>query len=284
MLSYNEIIRFVNIVADSYRLDKVHITGGDPLMRPDIAELIGLLSAQGIEHIALTTNGQLLGEKAHSLKSAGLRRINISLDSLDTKTFRTLTRGGELNRTLAGIDAAVSCGISPVKLNMVVLKGINDHEKLLLAHYGLERNCQVRFLELMPIGVAASSFHSIFVSSKDTAQRLSETYTLTAMPGKPSGSSRNFHARDMDGKTGIIGFISPYTAPFCGGCRRLRLTSDGRLMGCLALNNAYDIRPLLRSESAGAQSELIRIIDTALKHKRNSLRFETNESMAVIGG
>ncbi len=283
-LTSDEIVRFVKLITSSFSLNKVHITGGDPLMRPDIIELIERLKSEGIEHIVLTTNGQLLEKKAHALKKAGLSRINISLDSLNPDTFKRLTRGGELSRTLAGIEAAMKYGISPVKLNTVVLKGINDNETAHLAQFGMNRNCQLRFLELMPIGVAESTFHSLFVSSVEIKNKLLEKYTLNEISGVISSSSRNFIAQNMNGKTGIIGFISPVTAPFCDGCSRLRLTYDGRLIGCLALNNVYDIRVLLRDEYSNDTALFNGFINTALKSKRKNLRFETNESMVEIGG
>ncbi len=190
-LTSDEIVRFVKLITSSFSLNKLHITGGDPLMRPDIIELIERLNSKGIEHIVLTTNGQLLEKKAHALKKAGLSRINISLDSLNPDTFKRLTRGGELSCTLAGIEAAMKYGISPVKLNTVVLKGINDNETAHLAQFGMDRNCQLRFLELMPIGIAESTFHSLFVSSVEIKNKLLEKYTLNEISGVISSSSRN---------------------------------------------------------------------------------------------
>ena len=283
-LTSDEIVRFVKRTAHSFSLNKVHITGGDPLMRSDIVELIEQLKSEGIDNIVLTTNGQLLEKKAHGLKKAGLSRLNISLDSLNPDTFKRMTRGGDLDRTLSGIDAAMAIGISPIKLNTVILKGINDNEITQLAQFGIDRNCHVRFLELMPIGVAESTFQSLFVSSIEIKNKLLEKYTLNGISGVVSSSSSNFIAQDTTGKTGIIGLISPVTAPFCEGCRRLRLTSDSRLIGCLALKNAIDIRFLIRDENSNDTALFNGIINTALKSKRTSLRFETNESMAEIGG
>ncbi len=283
-LSFEEIVRFVKVINNNYGLNKVHITGGEPLMRTGIVNLIEKLSGEGIENIVLTTNGQMLKKKARKLKMAGLKRINISLDSLNQVTFRNITQGGELNRTLAGIEKAIECGFSLIKLNAVVLRRVNDHEIVNLADYGIERNCQVRFLELMPIGVTEKKFQDWFVPSKEVENKLIQKYTLKEISGGVSSSSRNFFAQDNHGRTGIIGFISPYTAPFCDGCRRLRLTAEGKLIGCLALNNRYEIRSLLESEYSNDTSLLMGIINTSLNNKRRNNRYETHESMASIGG
>ncbi len=283
-LSFEEIVRFVKVVNNNYGLNKVHITGGEPLMRIGIVNLIEKLSGEGIENIVLTTNGQMLKKNAKKLKMAGLKRINISLDSINHVTFRKITRGGELNRTLAGIEKAIECGFSQIKLNAVVLRKVNDHEIVKLADYGLERNFQVRFLELMPIGVAENKFQDWFVPSKEVENSLKKKYKLKKISEGVSSSSRNFFAQDNHSRIGIIGFISPYTAPFCDGCRRLRLTAEGKLIGCLALNNRYEIKSLLKSEYSNDASLLIRRINTSLNNKRRNNRYETLDTMASIGG
>ena len=284
LLTFDNIINFVNFLNRHYLLSKIHITGGEPLVRREIVELVKRLSAAGIGDIALTTNGQLLGEMAAPLKRAGLKRINISLDSLDKDNFCRLTRGNELCRTLEGIEAAIESGFSPVKLNTVVLKNINDHETVDIAGYGMERNCTVRFLELMPIGVSAAFFHDWFVSSAGVIKRLAERFELRAVAGQSGSSSTNYNVYDSKGRVGIIGFISPYTAPFCGDCRRLRLTSDGRLLGCLARKESYKIGPLLRGNSLSDGASLIEMINSALINKHKGHRFNTLETIVKIGG
>ena len=284
LLTFSEIMNFVNLLKSHYSISKIHITGGEPLVRNGIVELIKRLSTTEICDIVLTTNGQLLVGMAKDLKRAGLRRVNISLDSLNPGNFYRLTGGGELHRTLAGIDAVIECGFSPIKLNTVVLNNINDNEVTDIAIYGIERNCQVRFLELMPIGVNAAHFHDLFVSSDEVNMRLAKRFELYALAEQSGGSSRNYIAHDSDGRTGIIGFISPYTSPFCGGCRRLRLKADGKLIGCLAHEKGFEIRSLLQDESSLNEFPLIEVVNSALNIKHKNRRFESCEAMVNIGG
>ena len=285
VLSLDEILRFVGAIESNFGLSKVHITGGEPLMRPDIIELIEMLNCEGIADLALTTNAQLLGEMAWGLKRTGLRRINISLDSLNPETFRKLT-GGELGRTLAGLEAALSCGLSPVKLNTLVLRDINEDESIDIVQFGLSRGCQVRFLELMPIGAASSHFDDWFVSSDEVRAKLSESFDLRPQCARAGTSSRNYTARDREGRKGTIGFISSHTQPFCQGCRRLRLSATGRLLGCLARREGIEVRHLLRS---GEEPELllpllVEAAERALSLKRAERWFASQRPMAKIGG
>lgn len=284
LLTFGEIADFVNLLNCHYSISKIHITGGEPLVRKGIVELIKILSDTGICEIVLTTNGQLLGEMAEDLKKAGLRRVNISLDSLDPDNFRRLTGEGELHRTLAGIDAVIESGFSPIKLNTVVLKNINAHEVTDIADYGIEHKCQVRFLELMPIGDSAANFHELFVSSDEVYMKLENRFELSEITEQSGGSSRNFIARDSEGRSGIIGFISPYTSPFCRGCSRLRLKADGKLIGCLAHNKGYEIKSLLQGNSSINEFSLSEIVNSAMNIKHKKRRFESCEAMVNIGG
>lgn len=284
VLSFEEIIRFVRVLNSGLGVSKVRITGGEPLMRRGIIDLITLLSGQGIADLALTTNGQLLAEMASDLKGAGLRRVNVSLDSLDVKTFGVLSGGGQLGRTLRGIEAALGQELMPVKTNTVVLRGYNDCEVTALARFGLERGCRVRFLELMPIGCARSSFEELFVSTAEVRARLEETFTLQPLIYKAGESSRDFLAWDGQGRRGIIGFISPVTARFCGNCTRLRLTSTGRLISCLARGQGPNVRSLLQSDLPGAAEALLMIVETELDKKRDRLVFDTMRPMVAVGG
>ncbi|MFC1511837.1 GTP 3',8-cyclase MoaA [Candidatus Latescibacterota bacterium] len=284
VISLEEILRFVRALNRRYELEKVRITGGEPLLRDEVLDLISTLSNLGIEDIALTTNGQLLKEKARALKKAGLKRVNISLDSLNPVPFKRLTQGCTLTRTLAGIDTALNLGLTPVKINMVVMKDINDGEIEDLAHFGIEKGCQVRYLELMPIGITDEQFRSWFVPSDEIMKRLSETFSLTPLPVGISHSSRNFTIEDSHGRTGIVGFISPTTIPFCAGCRRLRLKADGKLVGCLARNNEYDIRSFLKDDRSVESQLFMETIETALHMKNGYGCFDNKTPMAEIGG
>jgi len=285
VLTPTEILSFVRAIKSRFGVSKVHLTGGEPLLRADLPRLIGTLAREGIPDIALTTNGQLLLHTAGRLKEAGLDRVNISVDSLDPHIFRQLT-GGELALTLSGLDAALSCGLSPVKLNVLVIKDVNDHELVQIARFGLARGCEVRFLELMPVGAAATHFRRWFVSSSEVRAALSGAFALTPLRIPAGSSVRGYAADDGNGPQGVIGFISSHTKPFCSGCTRLRLTADGRLLGCLARKEAIRITSLLRSCEVDpvARARLLCAVEAALQLKRKKRMFRAQHIMAAIGG
>ncbi len=284
ILSFEEILRFVGVLKSHYGLSKVHITGGEPLIRPGVVDLIAMLSGEGISDLALTTNGHLLPEMALPLKKAGLNRVNISIDTLVPETYRKLTRRGNLPDTLAGIDAALDAGLGPVKLNTIVMKGVNSDEIVSMARFGLDRGCEVRFLELMPIGPSAEYFDKWYVSSADVTEILSKAYELSPANQKAGGSSRRYIARDAQGSEGFIGLISSTSKPFCGGCRRLRLTASGELVGCLAMGATLNIRPILQKAQTSVSDQLIQVVSEAMSAKRNSTEFITPNLMSMTGG
>ena len=284
VLSYKEILRFVCELKVRFGLSHVRITGGEPLVRPEIDRFVAMLAAVGVSDLALTTNGQQLAGLAGRLKRAGLSRINISLDTLSPETFAAITRGGSLEKTLAGIAAAQEAGLRPVKLNVVVMRGRNEDEVRGLVRFAIENDYQIRFLELMPIGVAAAEFEDRFVSSAEVRERLSREFTLTALPVEPHGTSRNFLANDRHGRSAIIGFISPYSEPFCAGCWRLRLTATGVLMGCLARSEGIPLAPLLRGDRDMDGEALAAAVEQALGMKRRNSEFIQPQAMVGIGG
>jgi cyclic pyranopterin phosphate synthase len=276
-LPSDEIVRFVALLQARYGLTHVRLTGGEPLLRPRIEELVATLAAVGVADLALTTNGQRLAAVAGTLRQAGLDRINISLDSLDPERFFAISRGCSLAKTLDGIDAARRAGLDPVKLNTVVLRGENDHEAAALVRFAIEQGCQVRFLELMPIGVAAAGFVERFVPSAEVRERLSRDFTLRPLPVDPHATSRNFVADDGRGGRAIVGFISPSSEPFCAGCRRLRLTAAGLLIGCLARPGGIPIVGL-------SDEALPTAVEHALGMKRRDATFLQPSAMVGIGG
>jgi len=284
VLRFDEIVEFVGLVRSRWHVSKVHLTGGEPLVRRGVVELVARLAGLDIADLALTTNGQRLAGMAADLRGAGLRRVNVSLDSLDPGTYRGLSRGLHLERTLAGIDAARRSGLAPVKLNMVVLRGINDHEVGRIARFGLQRGCEVRFLEVMPIGAAAARHGEWFVPSEEVRERLAAVFRLEPLPAEDSASSRTFRAADGAGRAGLIGFISPCSRPFCSGCRRLRLTATGRLLGCLAQADGIDVRPFLRRRRPRDRQPLLAAVREALRVKRRERRFADQQPMICIGG
>ena len=284
VLRLEEILRFVRFVRDRFGLAKVRLTGGEPLLRRGLVDLVRGLAEMGLADLAMTTNGQRLAEMAQPLRRAGLRRVNVSLDSLDADTYRRLTRGGDLARTLRGIAAARDAGLAPVKLNTVVLRGINDEEVVPLARFGLERGCEVRFLELMPIGEAAPNHARWFVSSAEVRRRVAEAMDLEPLAGEPGSSSGTFLARDSGGRTGRVGFVSPCSEPFCSECRRLRLTTTGRLLGCLGQPRWVDVRAALRAPGGPDETDLARAVEEALRAKSDDRCFARQDLMVRIGG
>ncbi len=284
ILSYEDIVRFVRVTKSRFGLSKVHITGGEPLIRPGIVDLVSMLAAEGIADLALTTNAQDLAPVAGTLRRAGLDRLNVSLDSLDEKTFQSLTRGRPLKPTLDGIAAAREAGFSPIKLNTVVLRGHNHEQVTQMARWAIDNDCEIRFLELMPIGPASEHFDTWFVSSEEVRQSLAETFTLVSAEAKPGSSSRQFTATDENGRDGLIGFISSHSGPFCSGCRRVRLTACGTLVGCLSLGESLDIKPILRTEDGTDDDKLNDAVAKVLSLKRNGQPFVTTNLMNLTGG
>ena len=279
-VGFEDILALVGALERGYGLSKVALTGGEPLLREGVTGLVRELVSLGLADVAVTTNAQRLAAHAFPLRRVGLHRVNISLDSLDPATYRRLTRGGTLERTLAGIDAALRAGFDLVKLNMVVLRGVNDREVVPVARFAFERGCRARFLELMPVGVAAARYDEWFVPSAEVQDRLAAEFELDLLPVEPGSSSRGWRARDRWGLEGIVGFISPCTEPFCAGCRRLRLTASGRLLGCLAQSEGVDVRPLLRA----GDDALFAAVEHALTLTRAGRDFPAQQDMIHIGG
>ena len=284
VLSFEEILHFVRAVKSHFGLSKVRVTGGEPLVRKGIVNLIRMLKQEHISDIALTTNGQKLAEMADDLKHAGLGRINVSLDSLNPKTFRMLTYGGELRRTLLGIEAARRCGLTPVKINTVVMKGYNDNEVVELVNFALDTGCQIRFLELMPIACAQTMFCDRFVPTSEVRDKLEKFFTLQSIVCERGQTSRDFSVCDRHCRRGIVGFISPQTRPFCSTCARLRLTSTGRLISCLARQDGPCIREFLNTDSYLTTETLIEVVEREFGRKLGRCTPTPLDSMAAIGG
>jgi cyclic pyranopterin phosphate synthase len=278
-------MRLLGLLHREFEIRRVRFTGGEPLLRRDLPELIGEVRALGIPELALTTNAQLLAPCAVALKEAGLQRINISLDSLRSEVFARITRGGILGRTLAGIQAARLAGLGPVKLNVVVLRGVNDAELGDLLRFALQTGCHLRFLELMPVGEAAAGFADGFVSVAEMREQLGELgYGWQPLPWDSSETSRDFLVRDADGRETVCGFITPTSEPFCTGCRRLRFTSDGWLHGCLARFGRQDLKPLLGLDEEAAAHQIRGVVRTAFAQKQCPRFEQTVASMADVGG
>ena len=275
LLSFEEIARLVRIFVE-LGTTKIRITGGEPLVRADLEQLIKLLSGiKGIEDLTLTTNGYLLKEKARSLKEAGLERITVSLDSLDDEIFGRMNgRGFGVQKVLDSIDEAINVGLTPVKVNTVVQKGVNDGSVIELLKYFKEREVIVRFIEFMDVGNINGWALGEVVSSKDLVELINMEMPIEPIDKNYSGEVADRY-RYRDG-IGEIGFISSVTEPFCSDCTRARLSTDGKLFTCLFANEGRDLRDYLRS---GAQDLEIKEIISNIWGARNDRYSEIRSSL-----
>jgi cyclic pyranopterin phosphate synthase len=284
VLSFEEIVRFVRAARDVWGVSKVHLTGGEPLARAGIIDLVAMLAAEGVGDLALTTNGQGLASCARHLKNAGLARVNVSLDTLDPGRYAALTRCGKVERTIGGIDAALGEGLGPVKINTLVLRGYNAREVPRLAAWAIGRGCEIRFLELMPIGPAAGAFKKLFVSKDEVLATLSRSFDLRRLESGDKCAGQRFEASDGFGASGTIGVIPSVSDPFCSNCRRLRLTATGSLIGCLRLGAGVKVAHLLRSGAGAARGRLAGFMADALAGKSPGEEFVTSTGMNRTGG
>jgi len=284
ILTFEQIVDFVRLAGSEFALTKVHLTGGEPLVRRGIVDLVGMIAEVGAGDLALTTNACKLASLAGDLKNAGLNRVNVSLDSLDSVVFSTLTRGGRLRDVLDGVDAALDNGLGPIKFNIVVLRGYNNTKLAEMARWAIRRQCAIRFIELMPIGCAKSMFPDLFVPADEIIKQLAEAFDLKAQPYSPGSSTRYFEASAPDGAEGLVGLITGQSQPFCSTCRRLRLTSTGKLITCLARGEGPDIRALLCSDTRGDRKTLKNILSDELAAKAHRGDFDTTHAMAAVGG
>jgi cyclic pyranopterin phosphate synthase len=254
ILRYEEITRIVWLAVD-LGIIHVRLTGGEPLVRPGIVNLVKQLGTiPGLDDLSMTTNGILLDRYAKSLAQAGLDRVNISLDTLQPERFRRITRRGELEDVLAGRRAALEAGLRPVKINTVVVRGMNDDEVVDMARLTLQPDWHIRFIEVMPLGERSYWADDGVVSSAEVRERIETELGPLAPVGGENGAGPARYYR-LPGAQGTIGFISPISEHFCHACNRLRLTSDGRLLPCLLSDVALDLRAPLR---AGAGDEELR--------------------------
>jgi cyclic pyranopterin phosphate synthase len=234
------------------------------MLRPDIVELVRDIKAiPGIEHIAMTTNALRLRHLAVPLKAAGLDRVNISIDSLDAEKFRQMTRGGSLDDVWAGIEAAAEAGLHPLKLNVVIVRGMNDEEVVRLAALTQRYPWELRFIEVMPLTGVAGLAQEGVVSSADVQQHIEAAFGPLDVAGRASSDPARRYA--IPGAPGTIGFISSVTDPFCATCNRMRLSADGRLHLCLLRDDELDLRAALRG--GATQDELAQLVRHAVAIK-----------------
>ncbi len=283
VLSYEEIIRIVKIAA-SMGFYKVRLTGGEPLVRNNITLLIHHIShIRGVKDLSITTNGTLLAETAKDLFDAGLRRINIGLDTLNPEKYKHITNVDAFSRAWRGIKTALEVGFSPVKINVVLLKGFNDDEILDLARLVFDYPIHVRFIEYMPIFLETISHKKYFLPADAVKERLSALGKLQRIPSESvDGPAKRYK---ISGSLGEIGLIPAISRPFCNRCNRIRLTSDGQLRTCLFSDMELDIKTSLRKKEDDAVIKSI--IKKAISHKPNGhnyIKSTNHRPMFRIGG
>ncbi|MBX3280303.1 MAG: GTP 3',8-cyclase MoaA [Acidobacteria bacterium] len=287
ILSYEEILALSELFV-SLGVDKLRVTGGEPMLRRDLESLIERLARlPGLCDLALTTNAHFLRNRAKALKDAGLRRITVSLDSLDPERFALLTGRNELAQVLDGIDAAIEAGLKPVKVNSVVIRGVNDDQAVAFAAYARERGVSVRFIEFMPLDNGKVWRREMVVPGEELRARINDVYALERVKqDNPSETARRW--RFADGAPGEVGFINPVTQPFCGHCSRIRLTADGMIRTCLFSTVEHNIKKLLRQ---GADRErIVEFIRATVdkkeeRHHINDPEFvQPLRTMSCIGG
>ena len=285
ILTDDEFIRIIRTAA-KLGVRKIRITGGEPLLRKNLDSLVRSLSdIPGIEDISLTTNGILLKMYARILAASGLKRINVSLDSLRPDRYRQITRGGDLRDVFEGISEAEKAGLLPVKINMIPVSGINDDEIEDFARLTRYTSYHVRFIEFMPIGPRRRWAEKQYVPLREIMERVSVVSPITPVRVRKAGPARYYryeHAK------GVIGFISSVTNHFCGSCNRLRLSCEGKLRPCLFSETTVDLKSALRSDASDEEIENLLRLAVQIKpegHSLNSRSFaRPSTSMSTIGG
>ena len=283
ILTFEEIERVARLLVERHGVENIRLTGGEPTVRAHLPLLVAKLATLPAD-LAITTNGATLRLLAHDLAAAGLRRINVSLDTFRPDRFKAITRRDDLAKVLDGIDAAVEAGLDPVKLNVVVMRGVNDDELLDFAAYGRDRGVQVRFIEFMPLDADKSWHNDAVVSLEEIVGRIGAVHPLEPVTRTSAPASR---FRYVDGK-GEIGVIASVTQSFCDTCDRIRLTAEGKFRNCLFALDEFDLRPLLRG--GADDDELSAVIEQAVGakwagHQINQVHFiRPRKSMSQIGG
>jgi len=288
LLNFEETLRLARLFAE-LGIRKIRLTGGEPLVRRDLAVLAAHLAAlPGLDDLSLSTNGQLLERLARPLHAAGVQRVNVSLDSLDPAVFARITGGGDLASVLHGIEAANDAGLSPVKLNAVVLRGINDHEIETLAEYALTRGAQMRYIEIMPVGSAGADRMRDYYPADRILERLAAHFGSDFVPQLSTTGAGPARCYRVAGGRGSVGVVSAVSQHFCGTCNRVRLNARGELVLCLGRDNSVSLRDAAR---CGAGDDAIKeLICQAITRKPERHNFLTADGviplheMSSLGG
>ncbi|HEY4333127.1 MAG TPA: GTP 3',8-cyclase MoaA [Ilumatobacteraceae bacterium] len=297
VLTLEEILRLATIFVERFEVDGLRLTGGEPTVRAHMPELVRMLSALRVPagstsplaerkpDLSMTTNGATLRLVANDLRRAGLDRINISLDTLQRERFARMTKRDELANVLDGIEAAQAAGFSPVKINAVIERGVNDDEIVDLATFGREHAVEVRFIEFMPLDATAHWMHATVVSQDEIVAAINAIYPIEQVPARGAAPADRW--RYLDG-AGLIGVIPTITKPFCGDCDRVRLTADGQFRTCLFATTEFDLMKLMRDGASDddLSMEIQRAVGTKWAgHQINQVNFiRPVRSMSQIGG
>ncbi len=284
LLTYEELTRVARVCVERFGFDGIRLTGGEPTVRANLPVLIDQLSSLGVD-LSLTTNGTTLTNLAPALVSAGLERINISLDSLKHERFEQITRRDELDKVLEGIDAAVSAGLAPVKINCVVMRGVNDDEIVDFARFGRERGVTVRFIEFMPLDAQGEWTNEQVVTKAEIVAAIGDVFPLEPVAERESDPAARWRYVDGGGEFGVIPSV---TEAFCESCDRVRLTADGMLRHCLFATRELDLRTLLRNGATDddlAEAVTAEVGAKWAGHQINQVHFiRPSRSMSQIGG
>jgi len=280
ILTFEEIARLANLFVQ-LGVDKIRLTGGEPLLRRDLEKLIRKLSSlSGLEDLCLTTNGSLLAEKISVLKSAGLRRINVSLDTLNPEKFARIRRRGDLAKVLEGLFAAKSYGLDPIKVNAVIERGVNDDDIVDLVEFSRKNGFTIRFIEYMDVGNSNNWTSEKLVSKKEILEIIHARYPLREV-GRDKGGAPSVDYQFIDGG-GDLGVIASVTEPFCSTCTRARLTADGKLVTCLFSATGHDLKALLRN--GATDEEIIEVISAIWRKRTDRYSDERLEAMNSARG
>jgi cyclic pyranopterin phosphate synthase len=285
ILSWPELKRLARIFV-SLGIRKVRVTGGEPLVREGVEDFISSLRDLGVQDLSMTTNGHLLAERCEQLLAAGLQRINVSLDSLDSAKFEKITRTRSYEKVMQGIDVAQKTRLAPVKVNAVLVRGLNDDEVVDFAAFARERGVVMRFIEFMPLDADRHWSRNQVVPAAEVLERIHAKWPLEQIPHEASETARKY--RFADGAPGEIGLIAPVTQPFCGHCSRVRLTADGKLRTCLFSKDDSDLRGLLRGNANDeeiAKHVKAIVMEKEEGHHINDPGFvQPSRTMVFIGG
>ncbi|MEN8903934.1 MAG: GTP 3',8-cyclase MoaA [Candidatus Nanopelagicales bacterium] len=289
LLSTEELVTVIGLCVDA-GITQVRLTGGEPLLRRDIADIIRRINElPKAPRISLTTNALRLAEVAQDLKNAGLQRVNVSLDTLDPIRFKEMTHRDRFHDVITGIEAAQAAGLTPLKVNSVLLKGINDDEAIPLLRHALENDWSLRFIEQMPLDAGDLWARPAMVTADEIQSELEREFDLTPVPSRGSAPAEEFY---VNGGPATVGIIASVTRPFCAACDRLRLTADGQFRNCLFARDETDVRAVLRSDVSQSEKDagVRAIIESVTKaklpgHGINDPDFiKPDRPMSAIGG